>query len=278
LTARTLERRRSEPGRIDPRIDARRKAVARARGRRRRTLAVVLGVAVLAVAGAWGLGRSALLDLDELTVEGAERTGVEAVVAATGVRDGDQLIDIDVDATRARILALPWVADASVQVDWPGALRIRVSERSPLAVARTSASTGMLVDGAGRVLGPATGLEGLPVLEGVPVGEPGTDLGPASAGALELIAILPPGVRSRTDAVVVTPAGELELRARPGGVVRFGPPTRLPDKVLAAQTLFAQVDDVFVAEWDVRVPGSPTVRRAAPAPAPDRAAADAGDD
>lgn len=278
MTAHTLERRRSLPGTIDPRIDARRKAVARDRGRRRRTVAATIGVVLLVVAAAWGVTRSALLDLDHLRVEGAERTGVEAVVAATRLHDGDQLLDVDTEAVRDRILALPWVADASVRVEWPGGLRVRVSERSPLAVVRTGEATGLLVDGSGRVLGPATGLEGLPVLEGVPVGEPGSELGPSASGALELVALLPPGVRSRTDAVVLTPTGELELRARPGGVVRFGPPTRLPEKVLAAQTLFAQVDDVFVVEWDVRVPGSPTVRRAAPAPAADATGAPAGDD
>lgn len=278
MTARTLERQRGGPG-VDPRIRARREAVARDRGRRRRRRLLGLGIAVLVVLAAWGVSRSPVLDLDELTVEGAERTGAETVLDATGLRAGDQLVDVDAGAVRARVVALPWVADASVRIDWPDAVRVRVRERSPLAVVRTGESTGVLVDRDGRVLGPATGLEGLPVIEGVVVGAPGTTLDGSVAGALELTGLLPPGVRSRTDAVVLTATGELELRARPGGVVRVGPPTRLAEKVLAIQTLFAQVDDVFVAEWDVRVPDSPTVRRAAPQPVDDaEGSVDDGDD
>jgi cell division protein FtsQ len=253
---------------VDPRIAARRRQVAALAGRRRQRRLLVLVVAFTAAALAWMVTRSPLLDVDDVTVEGAIHTPTEEVLAAAGAGPGDQLLDVDVDGARERLLVLPWVADASVAVDWPSAVRVSIREREPVAVARRADGTGWLVDAEGRVLAPARADERLVVIEGVEVGDPGDALDPAADGALALIAQLPPGVASRLEAVVVTPAGHLDgrTRAEPQGAVWFGPPTELAAKVATVQTLFAQVDDTEVSVWDVRVPGTGVVTRVPPQP------------
>jgi cell division protein FtsQ len=228
----------------------------------------VLVVVVTVAALAWLVARSPLLDVDDLAVEGAVRTPTEEVLAAVGARPGDQLLDVDVDAARDRVVALPWVADASVALDWPSSVRVSIREREPVAAARGDDGSDWLVDAEGRVLAPSVGDEGLVVVEGVGVGDPGSTLGPAAEGALALLAQLPPGAASRLEAVVVTSAGHLDGRTRtePQAAVWFGPPTDLAAKVATLQTLFAQVDDTDVLVWDVRVPGTGAVTRIPPPP------------
>lgn len=260
---------------VDPRIAARRRHVAALAGRRRLRRLLVLVVVVTVAGTAWVLARSPLLDVDDVVVEGAVQTPTEEVLAAVGARPGDQLLDVDVDAARARLEALPWVADASVSVDWPSAVRVSVRERVPAALGWRADGTGWLVDAEGRVLGPARGGETLVAIEGVEVGDPGGMLDPAASEALALVGQLPPGVASRLEAVAVTPAGHLDGRTRtePPAAVWFGPPADLPAKVATLQTLFGQVDDTDVLVWDVRVPGTGAVTRVPPSgPAADGSA------
>ena len=55
---------------------------------------------------------------------------------------------------------------------------------------------------------------------------------------------------------------QVELRLKPTGVVRLGPPDQLAQKMLATQTVLTQVDLTRLAVLDVRVPASPTITRA----------------
>ncbi len=273
MSVRSLTRPRSTAGDhggdvVDPRIAARRRHVASVAGRRRRRRLLAVVAVVTALALGWVVVRSPLLDVDEVTVDGALRTPTDEVLAVAGVLPGDQLVDVDTGAARERLLASPWVADASVSVDWPSAVRVSVQERTPIAVTWRDDGTGWLVDAGGRVLAPARGDEGLVGLEGLVVGDPGTTLDAGAAGVLELLAVLPPGSRSRLEALVLTPAGRLDGRTRdPEAAVWFGEPTELAAKATTLETLFAQVDDEAVLVWDVRVPGTGAVTRTPP-PAP----------
>lgn len=46
---------------------------------------------------------------------------------------GQSLITLDVNAFRADVIALPWVADAVVRKVWPGQLRVVLTEHQPIA-------------------------------------------------------------------------------------------------------------------------------------------------
>ena len=83
---------------IDPRIRARRIAVAREQGRRRlRVVLVVLSLFVL-FGTAWLVVQSPLLDVDHIVVTGIPPERVAAVIAASGVHRRDPLLLVSTGA------------------------------------------------------------------------------------------------------------------------------------------------------------------------------------
>lgn len=71
---------------------------------------------------------------------------------------------VDLDGIRDALLALPWVANASVRRQWPDRIRLVLTERRPVAIWGERA----LVDEDGAVFEPdgEADVQGLPVLEG----------------------------------------------------------------------------------------------------------------
>jgi cell division protein FtsQ len=246
---------------VDPRIAARRRSVETERRRRRGRRLLAVAVVVLVVGGGWFLTRTGLLDVDSMKVDGATHESDEDVIAASGLRIGDQLVDIDGGAVARKVESLPWVDRAKVDTALDGVVTISVTERVPVATVTDADGARHLLDASGRLLGPAVGdTAGLTSLEGVTTGEPGATVQGAE-GALQAIAALGPGVRSRVTAVGVAPDGTLVLKLNPQGVVLLGPPTDLATKATALTTTMGQVEQRRLLSIDVRDPGNPVVVR-----------------
>jgi cell division protein FtsQ len=250
---------------MDPRIRRRRVEVQRQEGRRR--LRVLVGItAVVAVGcGGWAATGSPLLDVDHVVVDGATRTPVADVVTATGIRAGRPMVDVDVRGAERAVDALPWVQHATVHRQWPGRVRVVVTERRPVAVTGAGDGASALVDASGRVLaeveappGGLAALSGLP-----PPGPPGSVLAPEGIAALSVALALPAELRDRTAGVAPTSgsAGEVELHLAPDGTIRLGPPDHLQAKFNAIRAVMAQVDLRNLAVLDVRRPDSPVLTR-----------------
>jgi cell division protein FtsQ len=249
---------------VDPRIQARRELVVRAQRRRRRRW--VFGVLVVAtvIIGAWFITRTALLDIDQIQVAGSAHTSDDDVRAASGLRVGDQILDVDNDVIRSRLLALPWVADASVDASWSGDVVFRIRERQPVAMFSDSEGQPVLVDGEGRVVASAaTPDPNLVPVQGVVAGAAGQSV-PGADGVLAVVDALTPGLRSRIEAVMVAPDGQIQFKVRPSGVVNFCGAEDIAAKVRSMQTIFAQVEDTGLATLDVCVPDRPTIGPRAP--------------
>jgi cell division protein FtsQ len=128
---------------------------ARPRFDRRRALRVGLGVSLVLflVGAAWlwhsgWLGRQADrmgeaayqltadagFAVDDVLVEGRGRTDPSAILAALRVQRGTPILAIDPRAARARLEALPWVRQATVERRLPKLVYIRLTERNPLAL------------------------------------------------------------------------------------------------------------------------------------------------
>jgi hypothetical protein len=110
------------------------------------------------------------------------------------------MVEVDPAAIRARILALPWVAEVSVARSWPSTVVVNITERSPVAQLAAGAGGPAVVDGTGRVLvvGAAASQllrewqPPLPQLQGVAAaGAPGRVLSGAQ-GVLALLGALAP--------------------------------------------------------------------------------------
>lgn len=250
----------SASARVDPRIAARRDAVAadegRRRGIRRWTLLVLVAVAAAGLVST----RTPLFDVDRVVVEGASRTAADQIRAATGVGLGTPLDHVDAARAAAAVEALPWVAQAQVTKEWPGTLRVSVVERAPVGVIRDGDAF-LLVDAEARVLERVAAVPpGAVVVEGVGGGAPGQQLDETARGAVRVASTLPDGVRDRVERVAVDD-GELALSLQPTGRVRLGDATRLVDKYRSVATVFEQVDLACLATLDVRVPDRPVLTR-----------------
>jgi len=261
LTAPTLERR--DAGRadvdVDPRIAARRRTVETERRRRRRRRLLVAAVVAVVIGGGWFVTRTALLDVDSLRVQGASHESADEVIAASGVRLGDQLLDIDSGSVEAKVEQLPWVDTATVKTSLGGVVTISVTERVPVATVVDPMGGRHLVDASGRLLGPVEGdTAAMTSLEGVTPGAPGETIEGAE-GALQAIDALGPGARSRVVAAVVNPDGTLALRLNPQGLVLLGPPTDLLEKADSLTTVLARVDQRGLISISLIDPINPVV-------------------
>ena len=250
---------------IDPRMRRRRIEVIRHEGRRRLKIIVAAGtVSVLAAAG-WASTRSPLLDVDRIEVVGARATSQADVVAASGVRLGLPLVDLNEAAALRGVVDLPWVRTASIARQWPSTVTITVVERAAVAAAPAADGRWALVDSNGQVVAWTDSPEGLPPLAGIdPAGPPGSALTAVAAGPLRVAATVPDELRPRVEAVVAGDGGTVELKLHEGGTVKLGSPDQLAEKFRSALSVLAQVDTRGLSTLDVRIPQSPVLTRLNP--------------
>jgi cell division protein FtsQ len=115
---------------------------------------MILGVTlVLGITTAWGIqtgwltqlgagiGTSLLntsaragLALDQVQVTGRSETSQTEILTAIGVQRGTPLLSVDIQAIRQRLIALPWVATATVERQFPNGLSVDITEAQPLAL------------------------------------------------------------------------------------------------------------------------------------------------
>jgi cell division protein FtsQ len=250
-------KRPSSPSLVDPRLQARRVEVARGQGRRRLRW-ILLGVVVVAlVVGAFALTRSPALDVDQVEVRGASRTERAEAREASGIALGSPMVSLDASAAERRLEAIPWVERATVSRAWPGTVRIRLVERTPIAIVGAGADA-VQVDRAGRALAPASGAD-LPVVAGDPVA-PGERTTPTQRWILATVAGLPTDLRDEVASASATPSG-IRLTLTDEIEVRWGDSSQPTAKADAVQVLLQQADRSTIATIDVTVPRAATVTR-----------------
>lgn len=72
--------------------------------------------------------------VDQVDVMGEGRLREADVRAALGVREGDYLFDLDIDAAQSRVESLSWVDHAVVRRLWPDRIVVQIIERRPFAL------------------------------------------------------------------------------------------------------------------------------------------------
>lgn len=265
MSHRTLER-KPEAGAVtvDPRIQARRDEVSRERQRHWRRWLIGVAAVAVTLGLAWFVTHGPLLDVDQIRAAATAHLTEDQIIEASGLRPGQNLIDVDPGAVRNRLLAVPWVDDATVDLDWTGGtVRVSVTERTPVAAVSDGAGGWILADATGRAVStlPAGVDVGVIIVDGVAPVAPGEQFGPALDGPLQVIAALTPGVRTRIISVVPAADGTIDLHAHPAVTVQLCRPDQLAEKVRAMQTMFAQVDDAGMKTMKVCDPSDPLVTR-----------------
>lgn len=106
--------------------------------------ALVGFVMVVAIGGgvAWGARRyvktSPRFAVSEIVTSGGKRRSPDELAVIAGVAKGENVFSVDLDRARARLLADPWVAEASLGRQLPGTIFVHVVEREAAGVLATS--------------------------------------------------------------------------------------------------------------------------------------------
>ncbi|TLM64760.1 MAG: FtsQ-type POTRA domain-containing protein, partial [Actinobacteria bacterium] len=107
---------------------------ARARNAMRlRIVAVAAGI-VLAVWGAAALYRSGVVPIEEVRVEGNEHLTAQRVIAIAKVPSDATLLRFPAEEVEERLEADSWIGSAEVSRMFPDGMRIRITEREPVAL------------------------------------------------------------------------------------------------------------------------------------------------
>jgi cell division protein FtsQ len=154
--------------------------------RRRRWLSVsrkhLAYTAIATVALAFGIQRAATymlssdaLIVSRLTVSGNVRMSRGEVASFLDGLQGRNMLLLDLDGWRSKLLTSPWVADAALRRVLPGTVDVFIVERQPIGIGRLGEVL-YLIDAQGGVIdefGPNHAALDLPVIDGL--GSPGID-------------------------------------------------------------------------------------------------------
>ena len=92
------------------------------------------------------------LAVHEVLVEGRVETTKEQLLKTVGIRRGDPILALDTEAIRDRLIALGWIANATVERRLPSTVYLRLWERKAMAIWQHN-GTFVLVDRAGAEIG-----------------------------------------------------------------------------------------------------------------------------
>lgn len=253
---------RTKKSSADPRIEARRREVARDEGRKRLKLLIALAVITLLSIGALVGLQSSWLDVDEVVVMGGERTAPDQVRAASGIVVGTPLVDLDLDEAADAVETLPWVASATITRTWDGTVTAEVTERTPAIALPVTEGAFMLIDAAGRQLGPVDQRpDWAHVINGLEAsGVAGQPAPTEIHGVIRLLGLLTPEQMTGIESISVVDSN-LVLDLVEGGTVDLGAPSGLADKLVSYDTIRTAVDLRCLHRIDLRVHTAPAITR-----------------
>ena len=141
-----------------------------------KTVALTLGVC--AVSG-YALYRAAhlvlsseVLTVSRITVTGNQRMSRGEVMAIVDELEGQNMMAVDLDRWRRKLMDSPWVANAEMRRVFPGTLSVVISEREPLGIGRIGEGN-FLIDRHGVIIdefGPSYAELDLPIIDGLDAG------------------------------------------------------------------------------------------------------------
>jgi cell division protein FtsQ len=103
-------------------------------------------------AAAGAMVTSAGFGISQVHLSGNNRTKPAAIMAALGFRAGQPIFDVSLRSARARLLQLPWVADAEVKRRYPDDISVQIVERTPYARWQTPRGVLVVVERRGRII------------------------------------------------------------------------------------------------------------------------------
>jgi cell division protein FtsQ len=138
-----------------------------------RTLVLIVAAVASGGAVAYAALNTALeseaLTVSRITVSGNTRISRGEVLALLEGMHGTNMVTIDLESWRQKLLTSPWVADAALRRVLPGTLSVAIAERQPMGIARIKDQL-YLIDDRGMVIdefGPNYAEFDLPIIDGL---------------------------------------------------------------------------------------------------------------
>ena len=222
------------PARPHPAVADRRRAVVRARGRRRRSATlIVLGIAAGLVLLYW-LATGPLLAVHQVNVSGYDRGDSAELVSALESAAGRGTVIVPATGEmRAAAERFPWIESIAVSRTWPRGLRVVVSEARPVAIASFGGAA-VMVSASGRVLGPTEAGTALGTVRlGAEPPAAGRSLPRDETATLAFLAASRPAVAKTVRDLHVDRSGQVAARLVDGPELRLGAPVRMVAKARA---------------------------------------------
>jgi cell division protein FtsQ len=97
-------------------------------------LTALAGFSLLLILGYDVVTQCGLLNAHFIQVNGTRHLSRQEVLAQAGIREGANVLGVNLDVARKRLLANAWIREASVTRRFPPALVIAITEHRPLAV------------------------------------------------------------------------------------------------------------------------------------------------
>lgn len=219
---------------VDRRFAARRRQVAEVEARSFLTRLIwALALAMVVAITVW-LFRSPILAVSSIEVNGFAAAEIEPILSANGVVMGRPMVSVRPLNVSEALLEDPRIKAASVELDWPQAVVVKIEPRRAVAWANLGGYWGQVgVDGVVMATAPEPS-DGLPILE---VPWDGSEPGFQALGALEFLGALDALVAQQT--VVITRGAEL-WAILPNVMVRLGRPVDMTAKAFALEAVLAQ--------------------------------------
>src|ERR1700722_12043709 len=200
------------------------------------------------------IANSAGFRVTAVAINGRKQLTQDEVLAIGGVNGRSSLLFLDAAVVRDRLMANPWIADATVLKLYPGQLQIDISERSAFALWQQDGRLSVIADD-GAVLEPYVSHRfiSLPLVVGKG----------AETRARDFLALLGsyPQVRASTKAVILVGERRWNLRLKDGLDVRL--PENDVGNALAALSKLDKEDRLFsrdIVAIDMRLPDRLTVQ------------------
>ncbi len=104
---------------------------------------------------------------ETITITGSSRLSKKAILEATELEYGENILAVNLVRVRKRLMAEPWIKNADIRREFPSRLIIRVNEHEPLAVLDIGLC--FLVDETGGIFKEAFPSEmgGIPIISGI---------------------------------------------------------------------------------------------------------------
>ena len=201
-----------------------------------------------------GAANAAGMRIAAVSLSGQRQVSREEIFAAAGVTDHSSLLFLDVAQARAKLEAIPWIAEATVRKLYPDRLQVTITEREAFALWQRQGKVAVIAaDGTVLAASVEPRLATLPFVVG----------NGAAARARGFLAVLDqyPAIRDQVRASILVAERRWNLRLKNGIDVRL-PDTNI-EQALETLARFDREKSLLtrdIVAIDLRLPDRVTVR------------------